>query len=70
MAPMIVVVGAGFSVYFALVLKTTHDIPLLLAEALGGAALILLFFGGFRYFSYVQVTDSGHVIDGLPDPFL
>ena len=59
MAPMLVVVGAGFSAYFAFVLKTPHDIPLLLAEALGGAALILLFFGGFRYFSYVEVTDAG-----------
>ena len=59
MAPMLVVVGIGFSVYFAFVLKTPHDIPLLLAEALGGAALILLFFGGFRYFSYVEVTDAG-----------
>jgi hypothetical protein len=59
MAPMILIVGAGFSLYFVLVLKTTHDIPLLLAEALGGAALILLFFGSFRYFSYVQVTDTG-----------
>ncbi|HEY8760444.1 MAG TPA: hypothetical protein VIP52_05980 [Candidatus Dormibacteraeota bacterium] len=59
MAPMLVVVGIGFSVYFAFVLKTPHDIPLLLAEALGGAGLILIFFGSFRYFSYVQVTDAG-----------
>jgi hypothetical protein len=59
MAPMIIIVGAGFSLYFVFALKTTRDIPLLLAEALGGAALILLFFGGFRYFSYVEVTDSG-----------
>lgn len=59
MAPVLLVVGAGFSAYFAFGLKQTHDIPLLLAEALGGAALILIFFGSFRYFSYVQVTDSG-----------
>jgi hypothetical protein len=59
MAPMLIVVGGAFSAYFVFVLKTTHDIPLLLAEALGGAALILLFFGSFRYFSYVQVTDAG-----------
>jgi len=59
MAPMIMVIGVGFSAYFIFVLKTTRDIPLLIAEAFGGAALILLFFGSFRYFSYVQVTDSG-----------
>ncbi len=59
MAPMIIVIGAGFAVYFVFVLHTTRDIYLLLAEALGGAALILLFFGGFRYFSYVEVIDSG-----------
>ncbi len=59
MAPMIILVGIAFSAYFVLVLKSTHDIPLLLAEALGGAALILLFFGSFRYFSYVQVTERG-----------
>jgi hypothetical protein len=59
MAPMIILVGAAFSAYFVFVIHTTRDVPLLLAEALGGAALILLFFGGFKYFSYVQVTDAG-----------
>jgi hypothetical protein len=59
MAPMIVIVGIAFSAYFILIIKTTRDVPLLLAEALGGAALILIFFGGFRYFSWVQVTDAG-----------
>ena len=59
MAPMIVAVGAAFSAYFVYVTHTPRDVPLLLGEALGGAALILLFFGGFRYFSYVQVTDAG-----------
>jgi hypothetical protein len=59
MAPMIVIVGIAFSAYFILVIKTNRDVPLLLAEALGGAALILLFFGGFRYLSWVQVTDAG-----------
>jgi hypothetical protein len=59
MAPMIVIVGIAFSIYFVVVIKTNRDVPLLLAEALGGAALILLFFGGFRYLSWVQVTDAG-----------
>lgn len=59
MAPMIVAVGAAFSAYFVYITHTPRDVPLLLGEALGGAALILLFFGGFRYFSYVQVTDTG-----------
>jgi hypothetical protein len=59
MAPMIIVVGVGFAAYFYFGLHTTRDIYLLLAEAVGGAALILLFFGTFRYFSYVQLTDKG-----------
>jgi hypothetical protein len=59
MAPMIIVIGVGFTAYFLFVLKTNQGISLLLAEALGGAALILLFFGSFRYFSYVQVTETG-----------
>jgi hypothetical protein len=59
MAPMIIIVGAAFAYYFVFILKTSRDVPLLLAEALGGAALILLFFGTFRYLSWVQVTDAG-----------
>jgi hypothetical protein len=59
MAPMIIIIGVGFTAYFLFVLKTNQGISLLLAEALGGAALILLFFGSFRYFSYVQVTETG-----------
>jgi len=59
MAPMIIIIGVGFTAYFLFVLRTNQGISLLLAEALGGAALILLFFGSFRYFSYVQVTETG-----------
>ena len=59
MAPFLVVMGVAFAVYFVFVVKTTRDVPVLLAEALGGAALVLLFFGGYRYLSYVQVTDAG-----------
>lgn len=59
MAPFLLLMGAGFSVYFVAVVKTTHDVPILLAESLGGAALVLLFFGSYRYLSYVKVTDEG-----------
>lgn len=59
MAPFLLVMGAGFSIYFVAVVKTTRDVPILLAESLGGAALVLLFFGGYRYLSYVKVTELG-----------
>jgi hypothetical protein len=59
MAPFLLLMGAGFSVYFVAVVKSTHDVPILVAESLGGAALVLIFFGGYRYFSYVKVTDEG-----------
>ena len=59
MAPFLLVMGVGFSIYFIVSVKTTRDVPLLMAEALGGAALVLLFFGGYRLLSYVKVTDEG-----------
>jgi hypothetical protein len=59
MAPFLLLMGTGFTVYFVFVAKTTRDVPILMAEALGGAALVLLFFGGFRYLSYVKVTEEG-----------
>jgi len=59
MAPFLLVMGVGFAVYFVVVVKTFRDVPILLAEAIGGAALVLLFFGGYRYLSYVNVTDQG-----------
>lgn len=55
LAPVLLVVGAALAVLY----RGSRDMPLLLAECLGGAALILIFFGAFRYFSYVKVTDSG-----------
>ena len=55
LAPVLLVVGG----VLAYVYRGQRDMPLLLAECLGGAALILIFFGAFRYFSYVKVTDSG-----------
>jgi hypothetical protein len=59
MAPFLLLMGSGFTVYFVFVAKTTRDVPILMAEALGGAALVLLFFGSFRYLSYVKVTEQG-----------
>src|SRR5947209_14147191 len=59
MAPFLLVMGLAFSLYFVLVLKTTRDVYVLLAEAVGGAALVLLFFGGYRYQSYVKITEEG-----------
>jgi hypothetical protein len=59
MAPFLILMGLGFTVYFLAVVKTTRDVPILLAESLGGAALVLLFFGGYRYLSYVKVTEEG-----------
>jgi hypothetical protein len=59
MAPFLLLMGAGFTFYFVVIVHTTRDVGILLAESLGGAALILLFFGGFRYLSYVKVTEEG-----------
>ena len=59
MAPFLVLMGVAFSVYFVMVAKTYRDVPILLAEAFGGAALVLLFFGGYRFMSYVKVTERG-----------
>ena len=59
MAPILLLMGIGFSLYFVIYAKTTRDVPILLAESLGGAALVLLFFGGYRYLSYVKVTEEG-----------
>ena len=55
LAPVLLVVGG----VLAYVYRGQRDMPLLLAECVGGAALILVFFGAFRYFSYVKVTETG-----------
>ena len=55
MAPLLVV----FGVAIAFVYRTQRDLPWLLAECFGGAAVILLFFGAFRWQSYVAVTSGG-----------
>ena len=55
LAPVLLVVGAVLAVIY----QHSKDLPLLLAECVGGSALILIFFGGFRYFSHVRVTDRG-----------
>lgn len=55
LAPVLLVVGGVLSVIY----YKSHELPLLLAECVGGAALILLFFGAFRRYSYVKVTPAG-----------
>lgn len=55
LAPVLLVVGGVLAVVY----RGQASLPLLVAECIGGAALILAFFGAFRYFSYVEVTESG-----------
>lgn len=55
MAPLLIV----FGVAIAFVYRSQRDLPWLLAECFGGAGVILLFFGAFRWQSYVQATDHG-----------
>jgi hypothetical protein len=55
LAPVLLVVGGVLAVIY----WRSRDLPVLVAECLGGAALILLFFGAFRRYSYVKVTESG-----------
>ena len=55
LAPVLLIVGGVLTVVYA----RSHELPLLLAECIGGAALIILFFGAFRRYSYVKVTDAG-----------
>ena len=55
LAPVLLVVGGVLTAIYA----KSPQLPLLLAECVGGAALILLFFGSFRRYSYVKVTAAG-----------
>jgi hypothetical protein len=55
LSPVLLVVGGVLAVIY----QHSKDLPLLLAECVGGAALILIFFGAFRRYSYVKVTEGG-----------
>jgi len=55
MAPLLLV----FGVALAFIYKKDSQLPWLLAECFGGAAVILVFFGAFRWQSYARATASG-----------
>lgn len=55
LSPVLLVVGG----VLAAVYSHSRELPLLLGECLAGSALVLIVFGTFRRFSYVQVTPAG-----------
>jgi hypothetical protein len=55
LAPVLLVVGGGLAALY----WNHKELPILVAECLGGAGLIIIFFGAFRRFSYVSVTEAG-----------
>ena len=55
MAPLLVVFGIALAVIY----RSDRQLPWLLAECFGGAAVILVFFGAFRWQSYAMATSRG-----------
>ncbi len=55
MAPLLVIFGIALAVIY----RKDSQLPWLLAECFGGAGVILVFFGAFRWQSYALATDRG-----------
>jgi hypothetical protein len=55
LAPILLVIGIAFAVIY----RKDSSVPLLLAESVAGAIVIIGVFGGYRRFSYLAPTEEG-----------